>query len=218
MSDAPLNDAPANDGPLTDHSYDGIQEFDNPLPGWWKWLFIATIVFSPFYWVYYHSGVEGRDVIAQHDAALAETMRLQFAEIGELQPDAATIAKYMHDEKWVGVGRSVFEANCIQCHGREGQGEIGPNLTDEHFKNVRGIEDLATVVIKGAGNGAMPAWANRLQTNEIVLVAAYVASLRGQNLPGPRGPEGRKIPPWPDPPAEPDASEEATAAAAPPES
>jgi cytochrome c oxidase cbb3-type subunit 3 len=49
----------------------------------------------------------------------------------------------------------------------------------------------------------MPAWKTRLHPNEIVLVAAYVASLRGKNLPGPRGPEGEKIPPWPVLPAKP---------------
>ncbi len=41
---------------LTDHAYDGIQEFDNPLPGWWKWMFVATIVFSVFYAMYFHIG------------------------------------------------------------------------------------------------------------------------------------------------------------------
>lgn len=200
-----------SEAPRTDHNYDGIEEYDNPLPGWWKWLFIGTIAFSPFYWVYYHSGVEGRSVEDQYGAALATATRLQFAEIGELQPDANTIARYMHKDNWVRVGRSVFQANCISCHGREGEGQIGPNLTDEAFKNVTKLEDIATVVSKGAGNGAMPAWANRLHPNEVVLVAAYVASLRGQDLPGPRGPEGRAIAPWPEPPPEPEAEAEAEA-------
>ena len=48
----------------------------------------------------------------------------------------------------------------------------------------------------------MPAWRNRLHPNEIVLVSAYVANMRGKNLPGPRGAEGEVIPPWPDAPAE----------------
>ncbi len=197
-----------SEAPRTGHNYDGIEEYDNPLPGWWKWLFIGTIAFSPIYWVYYHSGVEGRSVEDQYGAALAASTRLQFAEIGELKPDADTIARYMHKDNWVRVGRSVFQANCISCHGREAEGQIGPNLTDEAFKNITNIEDIATVIIKGAGNGAMPAWANRLHPNEVVLVAAYVASLRGQDLPGPRGPEGRPIAPWPEPPPEPEAAAE----------
>ncbi|QEG39565.1 cbb3-type cytochrome c oxidase N-terminal domain-containing protein [Roseimaritima ulvae] len=193
-----------SDAPRTGHNYDGIEEYDNPLPGWWKWLFIGTIAFSPFYWVYYHSGVAGRSVEDQYGVALAAATRLQFAEIGDLQPDTETIARYMHKDNWVRVGHSVFQANCISCHGREGEGQIGPNLTDEHFKNITTLADIATVINKGAGNGAMPAWANRLHPNEIVLVSAYVASLRGKDLSGPRGPEGRNIAPWPEPPPEPE--------------
>ena len=76
---------------------------------------------------------------------------------------------------------------------------MGPNLTDDHYKNVKKIEDIAKVIQNGAANGAMPAWRNRLShINKIVLVAAYVAKMRGKNLSGPRpDPEGELIPPWP---------------------
>jgi cytochrome c oxidase cbb3-type subunit 3 len=47
--------------PQTLHSYDGIQEYDNPLPGWWKWLFLATFIFSIFYWLYFHTGAQESD-------------------------------------------------------------------------------------------------------------------------------------------------------------
>ncbi len=178
------------------HSYDGIQEYDNPLPGWWKWLFIISIVGSPVYAIMFH-GVEGRDPEEQYSAALAANTRLQFSEIGDLTSDAATIVSYMHQPDWVRVGESVFKGNCISCHGRNGEGQIGPNLTDEAYKNVKHIEDIASIIEKGAGKGAMPAWANRLHPNEIVLVSAYVATLRGQNLPSPRPPDGQVIEAWP---------------------
>lgn len=200
-----MSESAKEETPTTQHVYDGIEEYDNPLPGWWKWLFVATIAFCPPYWMFYHSGVEGRSIEAQYSKALADNTRLQFAEIGNLSPDAETITKYLHKPSWVSVGKSVFKANCISCHGRDGEGQIGPNLTDEAFKNVKKIEDIAMVINNGANAGAMPAWANRLHPNEIVLVSAYVASLRGQNLKGPKPPEGQAIPPWPDPPAEPDA-------------
>jgi len=191
-----------SEGPKTDHAYDGIEEYDNPLPGWWKWLFIATIAFSPIYWVFYHGGAPGRSLEDIYGTALAANTRLQFAEIGNLEPDADTIVRYMHKDNWVKVGQSVFKAHCISCHGKDGEGKVGPNLTDDVYKNVTHIEDIAKVIIQGANMGAMPQWANRLHPNEIVLVSAYVASLRGQNLPTDRMPEGKEIPPWPDPPAE----------------
>lgn len=191
-----------------DHSYDGIEEYDNPLPGWWKWLFVASIAFSPVYWVFYHGGAEGRSVHDIYDVALAENTRLQFAEIGDLEPNAETIVRYSHKKNWVRVGEVIFKTNCISCHGRNGEGMVGPNLTDEHYKYIQNVEDIAKIVTNGAGGNAMPAWKTRLHPNEIVLVSAYVASLRGENVEGGKGPDGREIPPWPEAPPEPE--EEAT--------
>lgn len=194
--------------PITDHAYDGIQEYDNPLPGWWKWTFIGSIAFSVCYAMYFHCGAPGRSVAEGFDEALSANMRLQFADIGTLASDEPTILRYSVKASWVKVGQAVFKANCISCHGREGEGKIGPNLTDEFYKNVKKIEDLAQVVSKGAANGAMPAWSNRLHANEVVLVAAYVASLRGSKPTGEaKGPEGNQIAAWPAPPVEPEAIE-----------
>ncbi len=188
---------------LMDHAYDGIQEFDNPLPGWWKWMFVGTIVFSIFYAMYFHIGAPGRSVSDQYDQALAANTRLQFAEIGDLQPTAENILLYASKKSWLSVGQTVFKANCISCHGRDGEGKVGPNLTDEFYKNVRKVEDIARIINQGAGNGAMPAWANRLHPNEVVLVSSYVASLRGVKTASKgKGPEGGQIPAWPDPPVE----------------
>ena len=145
-----------SDAPKTEHAYDGIEEYDNPLPGWWKWLFALTIAFAPFYWMYYHGGASGRSAEDQYSIALAANTRLQFAEIGDLQPDAETITKFMAKPSWVKVGQSVFKANCISCHGRDAEGKVGPNLTDDSYKNVAKIEDIARVVSEGAGAGAMP--------------------------------------------------------------
>lgn len=188
---------------LTDHAYDGIQEFDNPLPGWWKWMFVGSIVFSLFYALFFHIGAPGRSVADQYDQALAANTRLQFSEIGDLQPTAETIMLYAGKKSWLSVGQTVFKTNCISCHGRDGEGKVGPNLADEYYKNIRKVEDIARVINQGAGNGAMPAWANRLHPNEVVLVSAYVASLRGAQPAGKgKGPEGNEIPPWPEAPVE----------------
>ncbi|MEO1614679.1 MAG: cbb3-type cytochrome c oxidase N-terminal domain-containing protein [Planctomycetota bacterium] len=191
-----------SEAPKTDHAYDGIEEYDNPLPGWWKWLFIASIVFCPFYWVFYHSGTKGRSLEDIYTAAAAANQRLLFAEIGDLKMDEPTIARFMGEDSWVKVGQSVFRANCVSCHGKAGEGKVGPNLTDDVYKNVAKLEDIAKVIHNGAGNGAMPKWSNRLQPNEIVLVSAYVANLRGTNAEGGRTPEGRSIDPWPAAPTE----------------
>lgn len=200
----------APDDPLMAHEYDGIQEYDNPLPGWWKWLFIASIVFTPPYFFFYHNGAEGRSLSDQYDRALAANLQLQFAEIGELKADRETVVKFLHKESWLQIGKAVFKANCVSCHGKEGLGLVGPNLCDEEYKNVKDIGDLLTVLEKGANAGAMPAWKNRLSTNELVLVTSYVASLRGTAAKDQgKAPEGRPIPAWPSAPAEDGAASEA---------
>ncbi|MGE0480608.1 MAG: cbb3-type cytochrome c oxidase N-terminal domain-containing protein [Phycisphaerae bacterium] len=181
---------------VLDHNYDGIQEYDNPTPGWWWLIFHATTVFSIVYFLFFTFSPDAWTLADEHQAAVAANLRLQFGEIGELQPDAATILKYSRDEKWLTVGKTVFAGRCVGCHATNGQGMIGPNLTDDHWKNVKKVEDIATVITNGAAGNAMPAWKTQLHPNEIVLTASYIASLRGKNLPGPRGPEGDAIPPW----------------------
>jgi cytochrome c oxidase cbb3-type subunit 3 len=206
-----INKIADGDAPLTGHAYDGIQEYDNPLPGWWKWLFIGSIFFSLLYWPFFHFGAPGRSVAERFDVALAENMRLQFAEIGELQPNEATLVKMMNDSGWVKVGESVYRSNCASCHGIDGGGIVGPNLTDDHYKNVREITDILNVVQQGAAAGAMPAWKSRLQLNEQILVSSYVASLRGSTPGSAKGAEGNVIPAWPAEIVEEPAPDEASA-------
>ena len=83
--------------------------------------------------------------------------------------------KYKDDAEWMAYANSVFLTNCQSCHGPDGSGVVGPNLTDDYYQNVKKITDIAKVIKNGAGTGSMPAWKARLHPNEIVLMAAYVA-------------------------------------------
>lgn len=215
MSDQKNNAAESSNEPsadtLTDESFDGIQQFDHPLPKWWIWLFAGCLVFAPPYFWYYHNGTEGRSLADQHDTRLAENLKLQFSQMGELKADRETLVRFTYEDSWLRVGRSIFKTNCVSCHGRDGIGQVGPNLQDDHYKNVRDIEDILRVLQNGANAGAMPAWKSKLSTNEIVLVSAYVASLRGTSDGSGKPAEGREIPAWPPAPPK-DASEEDPAA------
>ena len=189
---------------LLDHDYDGIHEYDNPMPGWWVAIFWATIIFAAAYFVWYHAPVEGRSIYDNYQEAQVADLRLQFKDIGELKPLEAPgelIAAWAHDDKFLKIGQAVFKSNCVSCHGNDGQGLIGPNLTDDKYKNIKTITDLPKIISNGANNGAMPAWKNRILPNEVAVVAAYVASLRGQNLPGISIAGEQEIPPWPQPAA-----------------
>lgn len=181
---------------LTDHKYDDIQEYDNPLPGWWIWLWVGSIFFSVVYWIYYQSAVPGRSMLDDYTEKVAANLRLQFAELGELKPDYLTLAKYSKDQRWLMLGESVYKTHCSSCHGDKAEGKVGPNLTDDFWKNVKTLEDIPSVVANGANGQAMPAWKNRLHPNEIVLVSCYVASLRGSSPANPKPPEGTQFPLW----------------------
>lgn len=183
---------------IQEHEFDGIQEYDNPTPGWWYLVFFGCFVFAVWYFLFYHLSTISTPVAVEFQESTAADMKKRFAEIGTLQPDGPTLVRFAKNPGWLEFGGSIFKANCVSCHGASGQGQVGPNLTDDAYKNVTKIEDLAQVIANGAANGAMPAWKTRLHPNEVVLVAAYAASLRGKNVPGPRGAEGQVIPPWPD--------------------
>lgn len=182
---------------LLEHEYDGIREYDNPTPGWWHLIFWGCFFFSVGYFFFFQISPASWTVVQAYDEDVAADLKLQFAEIGELNPDEATILKYMQEPKWLNVGASVFKTHCISCHAASGVGQIGPNLTDDYYKNVKKLTDIAHVIAEGAANGAMPAMKTKLHPNEVVLTAAYIATMRGNNLPGPRGAEGEIIPPWP---------------------
>lgn len=181
---------------LLSHSYDEIQEYDNPTPGWWWWLFVVTIVFSIIYFAFFQTSPASWTIHEAYDTAVAEHMKAKFGDL-VLEPDAPTIVHYMHEEKWLKLGAAVFKNNCTSCHGADASGKVGPNLTDDYYKNLSTIDGIAAVISNGAAKGAMPEWKKRLSQNEIVLVASYVASLRGKNLPSERDHEGVVIPPWP---------------------
>lgn len=181
---------------LLDHEYDGIQEFDNPTPGWWHLIFLVSFVFSLAYLAFWHGSPLAWSIEEAHASAELRALKKQFGELGDLTADEETVRRMMGEARWMAVGQSVFRANCVSCHGASGEGLVGPNLTDDHWKNVARLGDILRVVSDGAANGAMPSWKNRLHPNEVILVSAYVAAMRSSPVSGPRGQEGDAIPAW----------------------
>jgi len=180
---------------VTVHEYDGIEEYDNPLPGWWSWIFFLSFVFSCVYFLFVTLAGDGLGPIGFYERDLTADQERQFAQMGEIKSDPASLMKMSKDDKLLLVGKSMFVGNCAACHGQNGAGITGPNLTDNYYINVKHIEDFLDVIAKGRNNGAMPAWENRLQPREIAVLASYVASLRNTNQPG-REPQGQVIPPF----------------------
>lgn len=183
------------DAPLMEHAYDGIHEYDNPLPGWWKAIFIGSIVFSAMYGFYFHVARWGTSPAKAYDADLATFIegkatrdQAEAANVSE-----ATLARNAHDPKLVAHGAQVFATKCITCHAAEGRGQIGPNLTDDFQLHGTTRMDIFHTVHDGVSGTAMIAWGEQLAAGDILDVAAYVSTLRGTNLDGGKAPQGARV-------------------------
>ena len=196
---------------LLDHNYDGICEYDNPLPGWWTWIFIATIAFSIVYYLYYHATEIGADIHQKYETQMVAHISRQLEQLGELHPDDATILEFTRKSDLMNAMSGVFRGTCAQCHAADGGGGIGPNLTDNNYLHVKTPKDIYEVISNGWQGTSMPAFKDRFREPQRILLAAYVASLRGTAPAQPKAPQGESIAAWPAP--APDAATETDGAA-----
>ena len=190
-------DEAAPEARLIGHAYDGIREYDNPLPGWWSAIFWATIVFAAGYGIYYHVAHLGKTPDQKYQAALAtyqdQRGARDQAEAASVNEDA--LARRAADPAALASGRNVFAARCVSCHADDGRGLIGPNLTDDFQLHGHTRMDIYATVKKGVPGTAMLAWGEQLPPADVIAVAAYVSSIRGQKLPG-KGREGQPVQPF----------------------
>lgn len=200
-------DEPGRDR-LFDHEYDGIREYDNPMPRWWVWIFGLTILFCFPYVLHYHFG-RGPSIEERLEMEKEAYANMLIATYGDLEPDVPTLVRYMEDDVAMTGMASLFKGKCAQCHLADGSGSVGPNLTDDHWINVDGIGDIPRILREGVTGKGMPAWGEQLTETQIVLLSSYVARLRSEPLEG-KQPQGEAIPPWPEPEELP--AEEAAAA------
>jgi hypothetical protein len=103
---------------LLDHNYDGIQEYDNPTPGWWYAVFVATVLFGGFYLLVYHLAVP--PLSERHAFAEARHLEQQFAELNQLETGETKILKIMNEEAWLSRGEAIFTSTCAVCHAADG--------------------------------------------------------------------------------------------------
>ncbi|MCM8537959.1 MAG: c-type cytochrome [Lentisphaeraceae bacterium] len=173
-----------DDKKVMGHEYDGIQELDNDLPGWWITLFWITIIFGVIYLAYFHiiSPESTQDAEFQAEmkkAALEQEARIAAAG-GGLKIDFPQEVLDRAEK-----GKQTFATFCVACHGNLGQGTQCPNLTDNHFLHGFDYDKIAGIITNGSPkNPAMMAWKTSLTAEQIQNVAAYVFTLRGKNIPG----------------------------------
>ncbi|HEX6054145.1 MAG TPA: cbb3-type cytochrome c oxidase N-terminal domain-containing protein [Gemmatimonadaceae bacterium] len=181
---------------LLEHNYDGIQEFDNPMPRWWVYIFWATIVFSVLYWLNVPGIGTGEGRIANYESEMAAAAAAE-ARLKAAQPPAGASGEQLtaltRDASVVALGKDVFAKNCAACHRADGGGQIGPNLTDDAWLHGGTIDDIQKVVRDGVLEKGMPPWGKVLKPDQLDAVTAYVFTLRGTNPPDPKAPQGEIV-------------------------
>lgn len=152
------------------HVWDeNIRELNNPLPMWWLWLFIGTIIWSAFYLIYYpgmgnYDGASGwsqEQQYADEVAAAEERYGPMFATFGSME-----VTALVDDPAALRIGESLYQNYCSQCHGSTAQGARGfPNLTDNEWLYGGAPAQIEQSIVSGRA-GVMPPLAGVFPTEE----------------------------------------------------
>lgn len=171
------------------HSYDGIKEYDNPLPPWWVYLFIITIIWSVVYIYYFHISDWGPSSAEEYELSLIPTDEQLVAQQSGAWSNLEFVV--LTDSDALDKGKQIFVQNCVSCHKDDGGGGIGPNLTDQYWIHGGGFKDIATVIINGVPEKGMVSWKPLLTPEDIMKVASYVhEELAGNNVSNGKAPQG----------------------------
>lgn len=174
------------------HSFDGIEEYDNPLPKWWFMLFVGTIIFAVVYLVLYPGLGNWKGILPGYEGGWTQDKQWQ-KEVDKAQAQygpiyakyaAMPIAEVAKDEQALKMGGRLFSTYCSICHGSDAKGAVGfPNLADNNWR-WGGEPDTIKATILHGRMAMMPAWGQVIGDEGVKNVSAYVRStLAGLPLP-----------------------------------
>ena len=176
---------------MLDHDYDGIKELDNNLPPWWKYGFYLTIVFALVYLYMYHvdGSADLQTVEYEKEMAKAKTEIEEYMKTAANKVDENTVT-YLAEAKDQAAGKDAYLASCAACHGRAGEGGVGPNLTDAYWLHGGSIKDVFKSIKYGWPEKGMKSWKEDLSPMQIAQVTSYLISLKGSNPANGKAPQG----------------------------
>lgn len=181
---------------LLHHEYDGIRELDNKIPPWFHFLFYGTIVWGIIYMLVFHVFSDGQIQTKEYNAEMqqASLERQILIKTGALLNEE-TVAE-LKDAAALSEGKEIFTKNCVTCHGVDGGGIVGPNLTDDFWIQGGGIKNIFKTIKYGVPAKGMISWQTQLDPKKMQAVASYIISLHGTKPANPKAPEGEK---WEEP-------------------
>jgi len=175
---------------IPNHIYDGIQELDNRPPAWFQLLFYGTIVFAIVYMINFHVLKKSNSSVDEYieEMTFAQQQKDEIIKSGALINE--NTVTQLTDPADIAKGKEIFIANCVTCHGNNGEGTVGPNLTDDFWIHGGGIKNVFATISNGVPAKGMITWKNQMNPKQIQFVASYVLSLKGTNPPNGKAPEG----------------------------
>lgn len=190
---------------VPDHEFDGIRELANNPPWWLTFIFIFAIMFAYFYLAKYHFFGDGELSKDEYETEMylatvkddTEAEEAKVEGVGGITIETVKVdyTVPLVDKADIDKGAKVFATNCAVCHLAEGQGLVGPNLTDEYWLHGGRFEDIMKVINNGVIEKGMIAWKGQLSDKQIHQVASFVTTLQGTNPPNPKDPQGEKYVP-----------------------
>ena len=178
---------------LTDHNYDGIHELDNNLPLWWKYMFYLSIVCAGAYFYYYHFSGYGKLQIEEynHEVLIAEKEVAEYMKNSANSVDENNV-KRLTDPSRIESGKTLFLQNCAACHGKGGEGGVGPNLTDEYWLHGGGVKNVFKTIKYGVPQKGMISWKTQLSPGNMQEVTSYILTLKGTHPDNPKAAQGER--------------------------
>ena len=173
------------------HVYDGIQEFDNPLPRWWFMLFVGTIIFAVGYLVLYPGMGNWKGILPGYEGGWTSTKQYDREIVKADEKYGPIFAKYAamsiedvaKDDDALKMGGRLFASHCSVCHGSDAKGAHGfPNLTDNDWIWGGEPATIKASILNGR-MAAMPGWEAALGNEGVKNVTGYVRSLSGLKNP-----------------------------------
>ena len=178
---------------LLDHNYDGIQELDNSLPPWWLAMFYITIAIGLVYMGYYHWGGDGLSSSEEYELSMVQAekeIKAYRASLGETIDE--TKVTVLTDQTALDLGKSLYNANCVACHGLAGEGGVGPNLTDEYWIHGGDIKSIFSTIKYGVIEKGMISWKSQLRPADMQKISSYILTFQGTNPPNGKEAQGEK--------------------------
>lgn len=164
------------DDKLRPHIYDGIQEYDNPMPNWWLWTFYGAVIFSVLYWFSWYDADIMQSDEAVVEAQMAKVDEARLAAMGEISNE--TLWQMSRNPGFVSAGEKIYRESCVACHGAQLQGGIGVSLVDDEWKWGNQPMSIFVIVANGSPDrmAGMQAWSSELGMQKVSQVVAYVLS------------------------------------------